>query len=207
LSDNQKIELLKKVFGLSKEIGKVTFPLIVKLSTGYEVIPFDTKNSAADNELMEIMSKILKKFLRTSTSTHSRYEGGRVNEVGRRIEQVIVHEMDKHPLKVKQLPKSGYPDIEIVYNGITTYLEMKTSSVKKKSGFRYFYYTSGTKINTNARHLLLNVTVSQEEPKYWKVENWALSDLSKLDVKLKNEFNASKSDLLNEKARIISTNV
>ena len=34
---------------------------------------------------------------------------------------------------------------------------------------------------------------------------WALSDLSKLTVRLKNEFNASKTDLMNEGAKIISS--
>jgi hypothetical protein len=80
---------------------------------------------------------------------------------------------------------------------------MKTSSVKEKSGFLYFYYTSGDKIKNNARHLLLDIAVTEENPGYWKVERWSLSDLSKLTVRLKNEFNASKTDLMEEKAKII----
>jgi len=50
---------------------------------------------------------------------------------------------------------------------------------------------------------LLNIAVTQENPGYWKVDNWVLSDLSKLSVSLKNEFNASKKDLMDEKSRII----
>src|SRR6266487_710918 len=64
---------------------------------------------------------------------------------------------------------------------------MKTSSVKKKSGFCYFYYTSGDKIKKNAGHLLLDIAVTEENPGYWKVDRWSLSDLSKLMVRLKNE--------------------
>jgi hypothetical protein len=67
-------------------------------------------------------------------------------------------------------------------------------------GFRYFYYTSGTKINQTACHLLLDIGVRQENPGYWKVDKWSLSDLSKLTVKLKNEFKASKTDLMDERA-------
>jgi len=59
-----------------------------------------------DNELIEILNKI-KRFLKTSVSTHVRYEGRRINEVGRRIEQGLVNEMDKHPFKVKQLSIPG----------------------------------------------------------------------------------------------------
>jgi hypothetical protein len=81
---------------------------------------------------------------------------------------------------------------------------MKTSSVKEKSGFRYFYYTGGDKIKNSARHLLLDIAVTEENPSYWKVDKWSLSDLSKLTVRLKNEFNASKTDIMDEKAKIIS---
>ena len=113
--------------------------------------------------------------------------------------------MNKSPLAVKRLAKSGYPDIEISYGHLVAYLEIKTSSVQEKSGFRYFYYTSGTKINQTARHLLLDIAVTQENPGYWKVDKWSLSDLSKLTVKLKNEFNASKTDLMDERAKLMSS--
>lgn len=80
---------------------------------------------------------------------------------------------------------------------------MKTSSVTENSGLRYFYYTNGKKIKSDAKHLLLDITVSKEGPSHWKVEKWALSDLSRLKLSLKCEFNASKSDLLNKEARLL----
>ena len=142
-------ELLQRVFGLFDELGRVDFPLVVKLSTGYDVIPINPSHEL-DKKFMDILSGILKKFQKTSTSTRQRYQGNRVNEVGRRIEETIVNEMNKLPLSVKRLGKTGYPDIEISYQDLISYLEMKTSSVKEKSGFRYFYYTSGEKIKNNA---------------------------------------------------------
>jgi predicted CoA-binding protein len=39
-----KEELLQRVFHLSSELDKVEFPLIVKLSTGYDVIPVNPSN-------------------------------------------------------------------------------------------------------------------------------------------------------------------
>lgn len=201
---SRKEEILRNVFGLSRELGKVDFSLVVKQSTGFDIIPINRAN-LSDNTFIDILNGILKKFLKTSTSTRSRYQGGRVNEVGRRIEETIVNEMNKLPLSVKRLGKTGYPDIEISYHDLIAYLEMKTSSVKEKSGFRYFYYTSGDKIKKNAHHLLLDIAVTEESPGYWKVDKWSLSDLSKLIVKLKNEFNASKTDLMDERAKIISS--
>ena len=76
--------------------------------------------------LIDSLNKIFKAFLKTSTSTRSRYQGDRINEVGRRIEDALVHEMNKEPLTVKKLPKTGYPDIEISQTDRITYLEMKT---------------------------------------------------------------------------------
>ncbi len=159
-------------------------------------------SKSTDKNLIDLLKSILGGFLKTSTSTRSRYQGSRVNEVGRRIEESIVNEMNKLPLLVKRLGKTGYPDIEISYKDSITYLEMKTSSVKLNSGFRYFYYTKGDKIKSDARHLLLDVAVTEESPRYWKVDSWYLSDLSKLRVRLKNEFNASKGDLINLDSRL-----
>ena len=118
-------ELLDSVFGLSKKLGKVPFSTVVKKSTGFDVIPINPEDSS-DKMLIDSLNKIFKAFLKTSTSTRSRYQGDRINEVGRRIEDALVHEMNKEPLTVKKLPKTGYPDIEISQTDRITYLEMKT---------------------------------------------------------------------------------
>ena len=51
----------------------------------------------------------------------------------------------------------------------------------------------------------MDIPVSQESKGYWKIDDWASSDLSKLNVHLKSEFNASKSDLMDVNARIITS--
>jgi hypothetical protein len=51
----------------------------------------------------------------------------------------------------------------------------------------------------------LDISVSQESKGYWKIDDWALSDLSKLNVTLKSEFNASKNVLMDVNARIITS--
>jgi hypothetical protein len=52
--------------------------------------------------------------------------------------------------------------------------------------------------------LLLNIEVTEESSRYWKID-WDVKDLSKLRVELKNEFNASKGDLLNLDSRLIGS--
>lgn len=49
----------------------------------------------------------------------------------------LVDEMNNLPLTVRRLGKTGYPDIEISYLNRITYLEMKTSTVREESEFRY----------------------------------------------------------------------
>jgi hypothetical protein len=193
---------ISSAFLLSKEVGYVTFHEVVRVSSGFNIIPFDATDEL-DKDLMRTLNNILSKFLRTLTNTRSRLQGNRVNEVGRRIEELLVNELNKQPLSVKKLGSSGYPDIEISHRGRTIYLEVKTSSVILDSSFRYFYYTNGKKIKSDAKHLLLDITISQESPHYWKIEKWALSDLSRLKLRLKCEFNASKSDLLDKEARLM----
>lgn len=56
--------------------------------------------------------------------------------------------MNKQPLTVTKLVKPGYPDIQIQQeNNRITYLELKTSSVNEKSGFRYFIILVVIKLN------------------------------------------------------------
>jgi hypothetical protein len=193
---------ISNAFLLSKAVGYVRFQEVVEESSGFFVIPFDATDEL-DKDLMRTLNNTLGKFLKTLTNTRSRLLGNRVNEVGRRIEELLVNELNKQPLSVKKLGSSGYPDIEISHRGRIIYLEMKTSSLDENSSFRYFYYTNGKKIKCNAKHLLLDITVSEECPHYWKIEKWALSDLSMLKLRLKCEFNASKSDLLDKQARLL----
>jgi hypothetical protein len=193
---------VSSAFHLSKVVGDVPFQKAVRESSGFVVIPFDAADEL-DKELMTNLHTVLHKFLKTLANTKLRLQGNRVNEVGRRIEELLVNELNKPPFTVRKLGSSGYPDIEINHRGRTIYLEMKTSTLDENSSFRYFYYTNGKKIKCNAKHLLLDMKVSEESPHYWKVEKWTLSDLSRLKLRLKCEFNASKSDLLDREAQLL----
>lgn len=178
---------ISSAFLLSKVVGYVTFDEVVRASSGFIVIPFDATDKL-DKELRRSLDNSLSKFLKTLTNKRFRLQGNRVNEVRRRIEELLVNELNKPPLSVKKLGSSGYPDIEISHMGRIIYLEMKTSSLNETSSFRYFYYTNGKKIKCNAKHLLLDITVSEESPHYWKIEKWASSDLSRLRLQSVNSM-------------------
>ena len=77
----QRENLLEHVFGLSHKLGKIPFTMVIKQSTKYDVIPIDSQNPP-DKMLIGMLNNILNKFLKVSTSTRSRYQGNRINEVG-----------------------------------------------------------------------------------------------------------------------------
>ena len=115
------------------------------------------------------------------------------------MEGAIVEEMKKTTLNPVKLGSSGYPDLLIVLDGKTSYLELKTSAQKNKKGthHRLFYFTSGKKIKADAHHLLLQIQISKDMETIWKVEYWELRDLYKLNVGLKTEWNANQADFNN----------
>jgi hypothetical protein len=198
---------LKEIFALSKKVDVVPFPLIVKASSGFDIIPVDDKDPQ-DRALLKTLKEILDSYLVTLKKSHYRLEGDRPNEVGSRIEGGLVHEMERSSLKVIQLIKKGYPDIELYdAKGRLTYVEVKVSSSIEPKDLRAFFYSGGKKIKGNARHLLLSLSISKvlHTPNVWEVKRYAISDLSNLKVKLKTEFNATQKVMTDRSLEIFSS--
>jgi hypothetical protein len=144
-------------------------------------------------------------FLKTSRQASARYMANRANDAGQKMEGAIVEEMKKTSLNPTKLGSSGYPDLLVEFNGKKSYIELKTSAQKDKEGthHRLFYFTSGKKIKYDAHHLLLQIQISEEANKYWKVEYWELRDLYNLKVGLKTEWNANQQDF--DKAGLLTS--
>ena len=183
---------LKAIFSLNKKCGSTDFSEVVKASCGYDVIPIDANNND-DADLVKHLTFALNNFLELTQKSGQRYHGDRINEVGKKIENQIADEIKKMPLEISKLGSSGYPDFEIRQSSRIAYLELKTTGNKNKSKthHRMFYYSSGKKIKSDARHLLIQIQMEEESNKYWKVLEWELRDLSDLKVRLKTEFNSN----------------
>ena len=124
--------------------------------------------------------------------------GVQINDVGKRFECMIAEELRKTPFEASVLGRPGYPDCVLKQGQRVTYLEIKTSACIHKEANRYlktFSFSSGKKIKSDARHLLLKVQLVEEDNKIWKVAAWELRDLSTLKTRLKTEFNAGFGDL------------
>lgn len=191
----QPKDAIIKLTEIAPILDKVSFKDVLELTSPYKLHPIDL-NQEDDKELIDSLVTSCKSLLALATKARRRYEGARINEVSKSIENELVEEIRKTGLNTRILSAQGYPDIELkdTHNRVT-YLEIKISGVKEKTGFRTFYYSSGKKITSDARHLLLGLGVVKESGNYWKIEEWTLTDLSKLDVHLKAEFNASNIDL------------
>lgn len=122
----------------------------------------------------------------------------RINDVGKRFEYMFADELRKTPLQASLIGRPGYPDCMVKQGERVTYLETKTSaSVQKQSNkcLETSSFSSGKRIKSDARHLLLKVQLEEEDSKIWKVAAWELRDLSTLKTRFKTEFSAGFGDL------------
>jgi hypothetical protein len=203
LSEEEKSLLIQQILKFPKQLGGIDFKLLVKQSTQFDVIEMN-QNNPYDQRLLLNLNRKLQNSLNTSKKTGRYYAGNRINDVGSRIEADIVNDLNSSPFSVRQLVSKGYPDTEITFENETVYMELKATGIIEKSSYRHFYYTTGTKIKKVARHILLIILAESHDRGYWAVKSFIISDLSKLKVRLKAEFNASKSDLIRNEARLIS---
>jgi len=181
----QKREKILGLIQLSKEITPINFNDVVYATTNKAVIPlnFELKE---DRKLFDILFSSAKEFVQSWERRRQRFQGARINEVGRAIEDAFVQELRKTNIKPEFLAKTGYPDIKIIDEyGRISYLESKAVSKGWDSNFRSFYYTNGSKIQSDARHLLIAWAISEERDKYWRVLGFKLCDIAKLRMRIK----------------------
>lgn len=187
---------LSDVFKLHSDLGHVLFSDVIEASSGYKVLPINLMDNK-DEALIHALEKALKSYTRYATSQGARFHGNRINDVGKNFENAVMQAIDRTELSIEKLSRMGYPDFKLTQSyGNVTYLEIKVSGAKEneKSSLRTFYYSSPNKIDSDARHLLLQVRMEEEASKYWKVLSWGLRDLSTLEVQLKTEFNAGSKE-------------
>ncbi len=184
-------------FWIRNGLAAISFSDLVRESSGHLVLPIDP-GSKEDMFLLKHLSQALTAFVKLTEKSGQRFTGNRINDVGKRFEYMIAEELRKTPLEASVLGRPGYPDCVLKQGERVTYLEIKTSASIQKEANKYlktFSFSSGKKIKSDARHLLLKVQLEEEDNKIWKVVAWELRDLSTLKTRLKTEFNAGFGDL------------
>src|SRR6266498_1258257 len=99
MSDENTRELVRLVLTYPVKLGRLNFLIVVKESTGFDVIPIDMNNEY-DKRLISNMSKKLLSSLNIIQKTGVRFEGSRINEIGRQLEPYFVRDLHTPPFTV-----------------------------------------------------------------------------------------------------------
>ncbi|MEX2579392.1 MAG: hypothetical protein WD342_10065 [Verrucomicrobiales bacterium] len=186
----------------------VEFAGLVESSTGNLVIPVNPADPV-DAEILACLdaalTTILNRFNQPDTPTNSEK---RINEVSSYFEEALLEELDaapelscEYPRTAKgNLQRAGYPDLMIRHlaSGRVAYLDPKL--VKQgtlDSSLRTFYFTprnETNKILRDAHHLLVGVEHDGNTGD-WQFLRWHVIDLTRFQVTLKAEFQASNRDI------------
>ena len=143
----------------------------------------------------------------------------RINEASASFEEVLLAIIDADPNFSCSIPRtsegkeqrSGYPDLRIEHlpSKTVAYLDPKLYEQKNRtSSLRTFYYEPkkrSSKVQENAHHFLLGFSHDGNDGN-WQFLDWELVDLSKLQVRLKAEFQASNRELYLEESTLKSRN-
>lgn len=202
---NEK-EIIENCVSLNESFEGATFQDLINITTQYCLIPIDLTNNN-DRQLIDTLKLSAQNFLEYSNRIGQRYNGNRINDVGKKIEEAFVEELKKTNYIPELLGSSGYPDIKLLNknNTVVAFLESKAVSQQWDSTFRSFYYTSGKKIDADAHHLVIAWKIIEESPKYWKLIGWKLCNLYNLKMGLKMEFYSNNKKLYSSDL-IIATN-
>lgn len=145
-------------------------------------------------------------------------EAARPNEAGNRMEAPLrraLREMGLRPsmpaTRSGSLQQTGYPDIQIEFEGKAAYIECKTYSARNAlSTNRAFYFSPSDtfKVTRDAFHLLMAFELIEvgatSRGRTYVAVNYKIADLFDLPCNLKLEFNASNLDMYAQ-ARLLSS--
>jgi len=194
---------------LEDVIGKMLSPLkniplkiVIKSLSGHEILDFN-KNDPYDSELLECLKKAFKNTMQSINNNG--IVKARPNEVGNAIEGYVKVELKNlgcnattPKTKSGKQKSTGYPDIMFNYKGKDNYLECKTFNEKDlTSSLRTFYLSPSDdfKITKDAHHFLVSFEMEKRKDNKFYVKGFKILTLEKINVDVKNEFNANNKEL------------
>ncbi|MBT8043958.1 MAG: hypothetical protein KJO79_03325, partial [Verrucomicrobiae bacterium] len=192
-------------------IRKFPFPEVVMASSGKKVIAVNLHDPAQKAILEKISMAANQAIADLNQPISPVRDLRRINEASRFFENHLRKTIHAHPEFTCTIPKntqgneqsSGYPDLLITHTAADgsrthTYLDPKLYEKKSQaSSLRTFYFeprTRTNKIQHDAMHLLLGISHDGKDGA-WTFTSWKICDLSKFQVRLKAEFQASNRDL------------
>ena len=187
-----------------RDLKGIPFSEVLAATTGKKILPVNP-----DAVWLKRLAAVLDRTLAAMNDpAHPIHSVGRINEASRFIEDQLMAECNKEPGWSCGIPRtsageeqrSGYPDLRLVLDDQSVvYLDPKLfARGSKTSTLRTFYYepkSATSKVQDDARHLLVGVQHNGGEAGHIRFEEWDLVDVSKIKVQLKAEFQASNKDM------------
>lgn len=200
-------ELVQQLLGENLDHRTFSFAMVAEACSGKKVIPLDDRES--HRRVRAAVEAALSKAIETLNAADSPVRSQRrINEASRFFEDALHESLNAEPDLSCGVPpnrrgeaqRSGYPDLRIVHepSGEVFYLDPKlVEDGSWDSTLRTFYFEpkdETLKITDDAVHLLAGISHDGRDGA-WKFTGFKLVDLSKLQVRLKAEFQASNADV------------
>ena len=187
-----------------RDLKGIPFSEVLAATTGKKILPVNP-----DVLWLKRLAAVLDRTLAAMNDpAHPIHSVGRINEASRFIEDQLMAECNKEPGWSCGIPRtsageeqrSGYPDLRLVLEDQSVvFLDPKLfARGSKTSTLRTFYYepkSATSKVQDDARHLLVGVQHNGGEGGQIRFEEWDLVDVSKIKVQLKAEFQAANKDM------------
>jgi hypothetical protein len=202
-----------------QQLRGIPFSEVIFDATGKKVLPLDA-NNAADQRVVKAISAACNKTMKRMNAADSPIQNvDRINEVSSHFEDTLRELLNATPGLRCDFPltadgkvqRSGYPDLRILdlESNRVFYLDPKLYAAgSRDSSFRTFYFEpkkSTNKVRDDAVHFIAGFEHQpRDKNAAWKFTRWDLVDLSRFQVKLKAEFQASNRDMYHPDAIIAS---
>ena len=188
--EEERMRLPKEFFEfLMKKVENVSFAYIIEMTTGCKVFPLDDENVVT--EIFEASESVLDDAQKVN------YTDKRPNEISNDLDRRL---REKLKGNIPEGKMAGYPDILIERGNKNFYIEVKLAEVKQLgSSLRAFYYepVKLAKVRRDAVHVMVGFVHRRK-----RVVGFKIVDLSKINVPLKNEFNANNIEIYKREALV-----
>ncbi len=179
----EELNLLLKPKSIIKPYKVSYLRDIIKIETGYDIIPMD-------NKLYQYLEDLCQKFIAqfnqdSSQKSHSRFGW-------------LVEKKFRDFCKFTSPKGSGYPDCEIPNTifELSPFVENKTYSVESlNSSLRTFYYNSNNKITRSTNHILVGFEFGNSKKGKYLTGQYHIVDMYNKKMKHRHEIMCNNIEL------------
>jgi hypothetical protein len=191
--------------------NSLPFYSVIQHLYGFQVLPLPEAGRA------ELLAALRPAFESVCTSVAARpIIRPRPNEVGNDMEPFVRDALNAHGFSARA-PRTrsgggkstGYPDLDVSWQGTEFYLEIKTYAAKNKVTTQRSFYLSPAddpKVTRDSIHLAVGFEIDRQANSYWPV-GFELVDLYDLPCDLKQEYNSDNKRLYEAHRKLLSGRV